>query len=174
MQQHDTDTRPCRRNRNVPKTEYCAKKSHLVYEGVCVYVSVQALTVYAHQISWMTKTVRTLLRNKNTAFRPAEVCSTVQANPEMGMRQGKLDYTNTIEDNLCSNNLSQNITTNPDLMVMLCWQRSWTAYSPANKNNNNKITHTSGQHLLHLYSGGAWPDISSSEPQKSSRAWMCQ
>lgn len=23
-------------------------------------------------------------------------------------------------------------------MVMLCWQRSWTAYSPANKNNNNK------------------------------------
>lgn len=44
-------------------------------------------------------------RNKNTAFRPGEVCSTVQANPEMGMRQGKLDYTNIIEDNLCSNNL---------------------------------------------------------------------
>lgn len=104
VQQHDTDTRPCRRNRNVQKTEYCAKKVIWCMKA-CVYVSVQALTVYAHQIYWMTKTVRTLLRNKNTAFRPAEVCSTVQANPEMGMRQGKLDYTNTIEDNLCSNNL---------------------------------------------------------------------
>lgn len=173
MQQHDTDTRPCRRNRNVQKTEYCAKKSHLVYEGVRVCVSPSTNCVCPPNIL-NDKNGQDLAEKQKHCF---QACWGVQYSPGKpgnGNETGQAGLYKYNWGNLCSNNLSQNITTNPDLMVMLCWQRSWTAYSPANKNNNNKITHTSGQHLLHLYSGGAWPDISSSEPQKSSRTWMCQ
>lgn len=56
----------------------------------------KCIQVYASHKPWMTREVRTLLSNRNTAFRSddLELHNAATANLKRGIRQPKLDYNN--------------------------------------------------------------------------------
>lgn len=67
------------------------------------------IRIYPNQKPWMTRTVRKLLEERNTAFRSGDVAlySSARANLKRGIRKAKLDYKRKIEDHLQSNNSRQ-------------------------------------------------------------------
>ncbi|KAK3539750.1 hypothetical protein QTP70_013188 [Hemibagrus guttatus] len=69
----------------------------------------KCIRVYSNQKLWMTREVKQLLRERNTAFRSGNHAhySTARANLKRGIRQAKLDYRRRIEDHLDSNNNRQ-------------------------------------------------------------------
>ncbi|XP_041638451.1 alpha-1,3-mannosyl-glycoprotein 4-beta-N-acetylglucosaminyltransferase A-like [Cheilinus undulatus] len=62
------------------------------------------IQVYSNQKPWMTGEVRTLLRNRNIAFRSCdmELYSVARADLKRGIRRAKQDYKNKTEDHLHS------------------------------------------------------------------------
>ncbi|KAK3507142.1 hypothetical protein QTP70_008626 [Hemibagrus guttatus] len=69
----------------------------------------KCILVYSNQKTWMTREVKRLLRERNTAFRSGNRAhySTAQANLKRGIREAKLDYKRRIENHLDSNNSRQ-------------------------------------------------------------------
>ncbi|KAK3558646.1 hypothetical protein QTP86_022960 [Hemibagrus guttatus] len=66
-------------------------------------------SAYSWVKPWMTREVKRLLRERNTAFRSGNQAhySTARANLKRGIREAKLDYRRRIEDHLDSNNCRQ-------------------------------------------------------------------
>uniref|UniRef100_A0A8C7YZR7 Reverse transcriptase domain-containing protein n=1 Tax=Oryzias sinensis TaxID=183150 RepID=A0A8C7YZR7_9TELE len=67
------------------------------------------IRVYPNQKPWMTREVKRLLRERNTAFRSGDrnLYSSARANLKRGIRQAKIDYKQKMEDNLRTNNTRQ-------------------------------------------------------------------
>lgn len=103
------------------------------------------IRIYPNQKPWMTRTVRKLLKERNTAFRSGDVAlySSARANLKRGIRKAKLDYKRKIEDHLQSNNSRQvwlgvqhitNYRTNLNPVVSNAhWQRSSTISLPGSR-----------------------------------------
>lgn len=69
---------------------------HCMHTLLTTVTADKCIQVYASHKPWMTREVRTLLSNRNTAFRSddLELHNAATANLKRGIRQAKLDYNN--------------------------------------------------------------------------------
>lgn len=69
---------------------------HYIHTLLTTVTADKCIQVYASHKPWMTREVRTLLSNRNTAFRSddLELHNAATANLKRGIRQAKLDYNN--------------------------------------------------------------------------------
>ncbi len=65
------------------------------------------IQVYPNQKSWMTKEVKVLLKERNSAFRSGDVVRyrAARANLERGIREAKTAHKRKIDDHFNSNNI---------------------------------------------------------------------
>ena len=67
------------------------------------------IPVYPNQKPWMTREVKQLLKDRNTALKTGDraLYSTARANLKRGIRKAKMDFRRRIDEHLDSNNSRQ-------------------------------------------------------------------
>ncbi len=96
------------------------------------------IRIFSNQKPWMTREVRTLLKEHNAVFRSRDkaIYSAARANLKKAIKGAKAEYKKKIEDHFTHNDFGGGLQTSKPLItksltLMSRWQKNLTASLPA-------------------------------------------